>query len=110
MAYFGELDTGLRIYLDNRHHETTIATFSAGAAQMELFHQDLHLGRWNAPPEIWQTPTGVVVKVETSQGQHYISLAGKQVGLLTEVPTVSDARKIRIGEVSCIPPLQPMTA
>jgi hypothetical protein len=110
MAYFGELDTGLTIYLDNRQTETVIAMFTAGHGQLELSHRDLYLGSWISPPEIIQTPTTIIVKLETSAGTHYIEIEGMRVTLLDEVPALGTARRIHVRQVSCVPPLQPIPA
>ncbi|MFB2773196.1 hypothetical protein ACE1AT_28580 [Pelatocladus sp. BLCC-F211] len=82
MAYAGELDTGLKIYLDNQGTQTVIATFSCGPGQMEKSHQNFQIGSWTSSPEIFQTPNGIVLKIKTTQDEHYIQIQGRSISAI----------------------------
>ncbi|PAX54322.1 hypothetical protein [Brunnivagina elsteri] len=108
MAYTGELDTGLKIYLDNQGAETVIATFSCGPGQMEKSHRDFQIGSWTLPPEIFHTPEGIMLKIKTAEDEHYIHIQGRSMSILSEVPSLSNSQQIQVSEVSCMPTLEPM--
>lgn len=108
MAYSCELDTGLKIYLDNQGTQTVVATFSCGPGQMEKSHQNFQIGSWASPPIIFQTPNGIVLKIKTTQDEQYIQIQGRSISLLSGVPSLSISQQIQVSKVSCMPTLEPM--
>lgn len=113
MAYVCELGTGQRVYLDNQGTQTVVTTSSSSAGQQQQASSSFTTGSWTSPPELFQTPTGVVLKIKTAQGEHYIQVQGGSMSVMGAMPTIGSSQPMQVQQIanmpaSSMPPMQPM--
>jgi hypothetical protein len=92
MAYEFELETGQRVYLEERGTQTVISVTSSGLGQQQQSSSSIQTGQWTSPPEILQTPTGAVIKIITAQGEHQIQIQGNSIGVNSRSSSVGGDR------------------
>ncbi len=113
MAYACDLGTGQRIYLDNQGMQTIITAMSGGPGQQQQSSTGFQTGSWIAPPEIFQTAGGAVLKVTTAQGEHFIYIQGTSMQVMGGAPSLSGSQQMQVQQVSSVPsssmsPMEPM--
>jgi zinc-ribbon domain len=113
MAYACELGTGQRIYLDHQGTQTIVTTMSGGPGQQQQSSTGFHTGSWTAPPEIFQTTGGAVLKITTAQGEHFIYIQGSSMQVMGGTPSLSGSQQMQVQQVasvptSSLPPMEPM--
>lgn len=104
MAYACELGTGQRIYLDNQGMQTMVTVMSGGPGQQQQSSTGFQTGSWTAPPEIFQTAGGAVLKVTTTQGEHFIYIQGNSMQVMGGAPSLSGSQQMQVQQVSRVPP------
>lgn len=125
MAYVCELSAGRTLYLDNLDGRTVVTITSKSAGQQQQASSSFQTGDWTATPEVYLTSDGAVVKLQASQGSHYIRVHGGSIGV-SEAFSLDALQQMQMQQVSGlkpfvatpveppkpldpIPPLQPMT-
>lgn len=121
MPYSCELGPGQRIYLDNRGAQTQIVLSGGGPGQQQQSSSSFETGPWTAPPELFRTSDGLVVKFSTDRGDRFVQIQGNQVGAIAGLPSVQSAQALSLQAVSetpasrgplpppsSLPPLEPM--
>jgi ribosomal protein S27AE len=113
MIYACELGMGQSVYLEERNDSTIVTTVNSGFGQQQQSSTSFVTGEWIAPPEMYQTPHGVILKIITDRGQHYIEIQENDRCLLYKNPANNDYHQIPIERVASIPsfsmpPMQPM--
>lgn len=113
MAYTCELGSGQRIYLENVGEQTAITLAAGSAGQQQQSGSQFTTGPWTAPPELFRTQQGVVIKLTTAQGTHHLQLQGNQLGMMSQSPSLGNAQQMQMSsDVSMpgnsMPPMQPM--
>jgi len=113
MAYVCELGTGQRVYLDNQGTQTIVTTYSGSLGQQQQATSSFPTGSWTSPPELFQTPSGVVLKIRTVHGENYIQIQGSSMSVIGGVPSVSASQQMDVQQVtstptSSMPPMTPM--
>jgi hypothetical protein len=114
MAYVCELGSGQRIYLDNQGGQTIVLIASSAPGQQQQASNSLNTGLWTSPPIAYQTPNGVVFKIVTAQGEHYIQCQGSSMGVVSSAAFAgSGSQQMQIQQVagmpsSSMPSMQPM--
>lgn len=104
MAYLCELGTGQKIYLENRDSLTIVTTISSGFGQQQQSSSSFNTGQWISPPEVYQTPHGVILKSIATQGNHYIEIQENSHCLLPNHPTNNDYHQIPLRQITDTPP------
>jgi len=104
---------GHRIYLDNQGTQTTIMTSCSLPGQQQQASSYLSTGVWTTIPEAYQTPTGVVLKVSTAQGEQFIHVQGSAVSSMAQSPSLGTAQQMQVQSTasipsSAMPPMQSM--
>jgi hypothetical protein len=112
MAYIGELGVGSSIYIDNQDHQTIVTTVASAPGQQQQMSHSLPTGRWTTSPELFHTPQGLVIKLETTQGDRYLHIQSHQVRLVTAEPSPQTLEVIPLQQVAqpptlSVPPLPP---
>jgi hypothetical protein len=115
MAYICDLNTGQRIYLDNQRGQTIVTLTSSSAGQQQQSSNSFTTGRWNASPEIFQTPYGIVIKIYGESGENLISVQGSSIGVMSESPSLTPSQQLQTRQVQSqnlsmpsMKPLEPM--
>ncbi|MEM9120674.1 MAG: zinc ribbon domain-containing protein [Cyanobacteria bacterium P01_F01_bin.56] len=113
MAYTCELGSGQRLYLDNLGEQTAVTLASSSAGQQQQASSQFTTGAWTAPPELFRTPQGVVIKLTTAQGTQYLQWQGHQLGMMAQNPPLGNAQPMPMSSGATMPghpmpPLQPM--
>ncbi|SKB11265.1 conserved hypothetical protein [Planktothrix sp. PCC 11201] len=110
MGYVCELGTGQSIYLENQGAQTVVTLISSGPGQQQQASSSFTTGVWTLPPQVFQTPHGLVLKVISEQGERSLQIQGTSVSILGEMPSVIDSQQLTVHEVTSVPvsPLKPM--
>jgi zinc-ribbon domain len=113
MAYSCELSPVQKIYLDNPGTQTVVTIFSGSPGQQQQSSSSLQTGSWTAPPELFQTPNGVVLKIATAQGNHFMQIQGSSTSIMSGSPSFGSAQQMQLQQVaspltSSMPSMEPM--
>jgi hypothetical protein len=115
MVYICELGKGQTVYLEEHDDSTLVTTVSARFGQQQQSSSSFATGEWIAPPEIYRTPHGIMLKLNTNRGQHYIEIQKNDPILLSEYSNDNSYRQIPIAQTASIPSpsaqrMQPMSS
>ncbi len=115
MAYICELTVGHHVYLDNQGSHTLITISSHQPGQQQQTRSTLATGAWTAPPEAYQSTVGIMIKITTQQGNHFIHIQGSSISLVDQRQWVDQLfdPPLPMQQVPTIPspmiqPMQPM--
>jgi hypothetical protein len=113
MAYMCDLGRGQTVYLDDRGNQTIITTVSSGYGQQQQSSTSFSPGGWTAPPEIFQTPNGAILKIHSADGDRFIQIQGNSIGVTSGPPSGMSSQQMQVQQVdrlpgSSLPPMQPM--
>ncbi|MGA8895920.1 MAG: zinc ribbon domain-containing protein [Planktothrix agardhii] len=110
MAYVCELGTGQSVYLENQGAQTVVTLISSGPGQQQQASSSFTTGVWSSPPQVFQTPYGLVLEVISEQGERSLQIQGTSVSILGEMPSVTDSQQLTVQEVTrvSVSPLKPM--
>jgi hypothetical protein len=113
MAYLCQLSAGQQVYLDSRGAQTIVTVASGSPGQQQQSSSSIQTGNWTTPPAAFQTPQGVVLKVQSAQGDYFIQVQGNSMSLLHGAPSLNQAQSLPMQQVadpsaSSMPPMQPM--
>ncbi|HBW57587.1 MAG TPA: zinc ribbon domain-containing protein [Oscillatoriales bacterium UBA8482] len=114
MAYVCQLGAGQSVYLENQAAQTVVTLISSGPGQQQQASSSFTTGVWTSPPQVFQTPRGMVLKVTSEQGERMLQIQGSSVSLLGEMPLAADSKALTVQEVPSLPvvpgiqPMEPM--
>jgi hypothetical protein len=109
MAYVCDLGSGQRLYLDTQEMETIVAIASSSTGQQQQATSSWQTGTWTSPPEVYRTSEGVVVKLQTANGNQFIQIQGSRMGLATSAPPLSKTEQLPTQQTNTpASPMQPM--
>jgi hypothetical protein len=116
MPYVCELGTGQRVYLDNQGGQTLITIASGTPGQQQQSSSGFQTGNWTSPPSIYRTGNGVILKIETARGEHFVQLQGSSMSVMGGTPSLGSAQQMSVQRVSSTPassmpsmePMKPM--
>ncbi|MET0033561.1 MAG: zinc-ribbon domain-containing protein [Limnospira maxima] len=113
MPYVCELGTGQRVYLDNQGSQTVVTIASGSPGQQQQASNGFQTGTWTSPPSLYRTGNGVVLKIETAQGEHFVQLQGSSMSVMGQTPSLGSAQQMSVQQVSStpassMPPMKPM--
>jgi zinc-ribbon domain len=114
MAYLCELGSGHNIYLDHQGGQTIITSTIGAPGQQQQSSSSVGTGGWTAPPEMFRTPQGAILKITTAQGEHFIQVQGSSMSSMTSAPSLSGAQQMQMNQVagapggSSMPGMEPM--
>jgi hypothetical protein len=100
MPYVCELGAGQSIYLDNQGMQTVVTTVTSRPGQHQQASTSVQTGNWTAPPEMYRTPDGAILKVNTTNGDCYIQIQGSSVSMAAGIPAVGNAQQVQVSQVS----------
>ncbi|MGI0485256.1 zinc ribbon domain-containing protein [Pantanalinema rosaneae CENA516] len=113
MPYECDLNTGQRIYLDCQGNQTIVTLSSSQPGQQQQSSCGFQTGAWTAPPQIFQTPGGAMIKITTAQTESLIQIQGTYMGMSHDVSAIGSAHSVQMRQVASasttsMPPMQPM--
>ncbi|MBF2075066.1 MAG: zinc ribbon domain-containing protein [Synechococcales cyanobacterium C42_A2020_086] len=111
MAYVCDLGSGQRVYLENQGPQTRVTVSFSGVGQQQQASSSWHTGNWTAPPEAFQTRSGVVIQIHGSQGASFLQVQGSSMALLSQPPVLDASQSLPLQESaasSSMPPMEPM--
>ena len=103
MPYVCELGTGQRVYLDNQGSQTVVTIASGSPGQQQQASNGFQTGTWTSPPSLYRTGNGVVLKIETAQGEHFVQLQGSSMSVMGQTPSLGSAQQMSVQQVSSTP-------
>jgi hypothetical protein len=110
MIYSCEFAAGQSLYLDDQGTQTVLTLTSSSPGQQQQSSSSFH-GRLTAPPQVFRTAQGMVVRLITADGDRLIHLQGNQFHPIVHSADLSNAEPIQVkqtdGEPS-IPSIKPM--
>lgn len=110
MAYISDLGSGRSLYIDHQGNQSVLTLSSTSMGQQQSQSFNITTGNWTAPPTLFQTSTGLVLRVESAQGQTFIAIQAGQLQVLTTPPSLVDAEVLSLQRTGATPmqPMQPM--
>lgn len=107
MAYVCDLGTGQRVFLDNQATLTVVTVASAQAGQQQQASRSFQTGAWTASPQAFQTASGVLIKVQTAQGEQSIQIQGGSINV--GMAAASELAQVPMQQIDRVPDLPPIT-
>ncbi len=114
MAYRYTSETGQRILLDNQTTQTIVTVASSQPGQQQQASSSFQTGTWTAPPQAFQTPLGILIKIQTVQGEQHLQIQGGNIQIGTPAingemsETVQPLAMQPVEPPDSIPEMQPM--
>jgi len=117
MTYLCELAEGQSLYLDNPGTQTVLTLTSSSPGQQQQSSSSVQTGQLTAPPEVFRTAQGIVIRLITAEGDRLIHLQGNRISPLDHSPDLSSAERIQVKQPTDKPsmplmesmqPMQPM--
>lgn len=90
MAYRCDLGNGQTVDIENPGMQTAIVLTTSRPGQQQQSHSHFETGRWILAPAAFRTETGVVVRIESEQGQHFVLLQAGSIGVLKSMPDLKN--------------------
>lgn len=114
MAFTCDLGNGQQVYLENQGLQTIITMISSRPGQQQSQRTSFQTGSWSATPRAYQTETGVILQIETTQKRDYITIEGNNISIMNHVSSLGRAREILLQQTEhlstgvSMQPMQPM--
>lgn len=112
MAYRCDLGNHQSIYLDYQTGQTIVTVLVASPGQQQQSTNRFQTGIWTSPPQAFQTPTGIVLQLHTTQGDIWLQVQGHSTTIFhpSSVPTepLSMQQVDAVAEMAPMQPMQPM--
>jgi hypothetical protein len=114
MAYVCQLGAGQSVYLENQGVQTVVTLISSSPGQQQQASSSFSTGVWSSPPQVFQTPHGMVIKITSQQGEKTLQIRGSSLSVLGEMPSVTNSQQLTVDEVTSLPvspgiePMKPM--
>lgn len=111
MAFQITLPTGAQLHIENRGDQTSLRFQSGGGGQQQSQQSGFSTGAWTHPPTMFQTASGLVLRVE-GERNHYLNIENGSARTLTDAPDLREAKVLPLEQVvdesSEIAPMTPM--
>lgn len=116
MAYTSKLGATGHLTVENRGDRTYITLQSSSGSQQQSQGNSLQTGQWTAPPTLFRTSAGFVLRLEGDRGQQFVQIQSNQIGTLNAPPSLADADVMPMERVqqetsstqSSMKPMEPM--
>jgi zinc-ribbon domain len=109
MAYMCEISPGRQVYIDTQGNNTIVTVMTGGPGQQQQASNSFQTGSWVSPPEMFEIPQGVTIRIRTTQGEHYIRIQGGSVTLGDDSGVAaSQQMQMHQTDAPSITPMQPM--
>ncbi|MGV0024801.1 zinc-ribbon domain-containing protein [Phormidesmis priestleyi] len=108
MAYSCDLGKGQRLWVENRGTQTIVTLNSSSTGQQQSQQSSVQTGKWQLPPTLFRTATGLVLRIEAAHGHTLISLQSNSITLLNELPSMVGADVLPLQQTSDSTPSKSM--
>jgi len=113
MGYLCELGAGQSVYREHLQQQTLVTIVSSSPGQQQQSSSGMQTGDWTAPPEVFRSSSGFVVKLCTAQGDRFVHIQGSRLSTLNEIPALAEAQPLHMQQVAhlpvaSMPPMQPL--
>lgn len=115
MVYGCRLETGQQVYVENQGAQTVITVIGSGPGQQQSQRTGISTGEWTAPPSMFRTSQGLVLRVETSQGHAFFQIQASQISTMRVAPALRHAEVLPMQQVAAsdapaasMQPMEPM--
>jgi zinc-ribbon domain len=109
MAYMCEISPGRQVYIDAQGNNTIVTVMTGGPGQQQQASNSFQTGHWVSPPEMFEIPQGVAIKIRTTQGEHYIRIQGGSMTLGNDSGVAaSQQMQMHQADAPSAPSMQPM--
>ncbi|MDX2215079.1 MAG: zinc ribbon domain-containing protein [Oculatellaceae cyanobacterium bins.114] len=122
MAYICNLGSGqlplegngfASLYIDQQGTQTRLTLNSSRLGQQQSQSLSVATGNWTVPPTLFQTSMGLILRIESGQGQTFITIQAGQLQVLTTPPSLANAKVLPLQQseatpISSMSPMQPM--
>lgn len=106
MAYQIEVQPGQQLLIENIGSQTVITLTSSGLGQQQQSSQSVHTGTWTAPPTAYRTASGVIIHMQTTEGDRTLAIQQNQIQMTSGTSPIS-GRPVSMQE-SAAPSTSPM--
>lgn len=109
MGYTIDLEAGQQLSVEHRDGQTWLTLTKNQAGQQQSQRSSLATGEWSAPPTLFRTATGLILRIESAQRQTFVAIQAGQVQVLATAPVLFDAEILPLQSVSPVSnPISPM--
>jgi len=113
MGYVCDLSPNQRVYLENQGVQTSVTVVSSSPGQQQQASNQFQTGAWIAPPELYQTPAGYVIRLLTSGGDRFIQVQGRSMSVMGAFSGLGSAPAMQMQQATApvsaeMTPMQPM--
>ncbi|NES03702.1 MAG: zinc-ribbon domain-containing protein [Okeania sp. SIO2F4] len=113
MAYKCEFGNGQEVYIENQGVQTVVTLASGSPGQQQQASTGFQTGKWTLPPTLFRTATGVILRIESEQGQSFVQLQAGGISTMSGTPALGNAEVLSLQQVEIrqsqgMPPMEPM--
>lgn len=107
MIYSTNLSANQQLYLENKDNQTILTIISVSSGQQQSQSSSFQTGKWTTPPTVFNYQNNYCLRIDTTQGQHFIQLQADGFTTLATPPSLVDADVIPLQRVASAPTSQP---
>lgn len=113
-TYGTKLSPNRILYVQNNGSQTVVTLQSSDPGQQQSQSQAFGSGNWLAPPTLFQTANGLVLRIEGETGQKFVQLLSGGIQVMDRSPSLSGAQVLALHIVEAptsqpaIEPMNPM--
>lgn len=108
MAYIASLGPGQQVVIQNQGQQTMVTLQSVTAGQQQSQQISLQTGSWTAPPSLFHTPAGYLLRIESAQGQAFLQLQSSGMQVTDSRALSAQAQAIALHPLESAPDPQPV--
>ena len=109
-TYRGDLGGGQQVFVAAQGTQTVVTLMGGGPGQQQSQSSGFDTGEWLAPPVLFRTGGGLVLRIETARGHSFIRLQSSGMHLLDAAPSLTGANVLPLqpSEEAAAPSFRPM--
>ncbi|MBW4519142.1 MAG: zinc-ribbon domain-containing protein [Scytolyngbya sp. HA4215-MV1] len=108
MRYGCDLGMGQQLLVENQGEQTWVTLTSAGTGQQQSQRSGFQTGEWQLPPTLFRAATGLLLRLEASQGQTFVQIQTGALKLASPMPSLLGAEVLPLQPIA--PSVQAPTA
>ncbi|WP_366558311.1 hypothetical protein [Okeania sp. SIO3B5] len=86
MAYKCNLSNGQQVYIENQGMQTVVTLSSSTPGQQQQASTGFQIGKWTVVPTLFKTATGVILRIDSEQGQSFVQLQAGGISAISGTP------------------------
>jgi hypothetical protein len=116
MRYGCDLGMGQQLWVESQGTQTLVTLMSAGSGQQQSQRSGFQTGEWQLPPTLFRTAIGLLLRLESAQGQTFVQIQMGALKLASTIPSLLGAEVLPLQPIAPstqaptpnIPSMQPM--